>query len=143
MEDITTGRLGLMEIYHKFIVSNPRVAFFGVGLHDFMDKVLVKYQVATHVPHNGIQELIVAWGIPGVFLFGLLWLAMILRARTYHRKLTMLNFVPFLIILVKVQAGQMLDSTYTMIAFSYAYLSLAYDFGQAQYPIEASETSIN
>ena len=55
----------------------------------------------------------------------------------------MLNFVPLLIILIKVQAGQMLDSPYTMIAFSYAYLSLAYDFGRAQHPIEASETSAN
>lgn len=127
VKDITTGRTDLMIIYHKFIVSDPKVLFFGVGLYDFLPKMLDRYRVASVVPHNGIQELVIAWGLTGVLLFGLLWGAMILRSRQLNKKQSLLHFVPLLILLAKIQVGQMLDSPYTMMAFSYAYLSLCAD----------------
>lgn len=127
VEDISTGRTDLMAIYHEFIMSEPRVLFFGIGLQNFVQKVLEVYRVTTLVPHNGIQELVVAWGIPGVMLFALLWLTMILRSRQLVKNQTLLHFIPFLILLAKIQVGQMLNSAYTMLAFSYAYLSLSAD----------------
>lgn len=127
-ENLTTGRMGLMGIYHRFILSDPEITFFGIGLHDLTDKVLNVYRVAQKVPHNGLQELVIAWGLPGLVMFLLLWIMMIWRSRQLCRKQTLLNYIPLLILLAKIQAGQMLNSAYTMLAFSYAYLSMAHDF---------------
>lgn len=127
VEDVTTGRLDLMVAYHEFVVSNPVVMFFGIGLHNFYEKVLEVYRVAAYVPHNGIQELIVAWGLPGLLMFVALWTAMILCSKKCCKKQGIINYIPLLVILLKAQAGQMLDSPYTMLAFSFAYLSMCAD----------------
>lgn len=126
--DLTTGRTDLMGNYHEFIVSNPKVMFFGIGLQDFGTKVVNVYRVASNVPHNGIQELVIAWGMPGLILFAVLLMSMIYQSRHYARQQKVLNYIPLIILLVKAQAGQMLNSAYTMLAFSYAYLSMAHDF---------------
>lgn len=122
--DLTTGRMDLMGAYHDFIISNAEILFFGAGLHDFGIKVLETYQVTTHVPHNGIQELIVAWGLPGLGLFAALFAAMTISSRRVCRRQGLIHYIPLLVVLLKVQAGQMLTSPYTMLAFSYAYLSM-------------------
>lgn len=127
-KDITTGRIGLMGQYHNFIISSPRNLGFGIGLHDFGTKVTQVYRVARHVPHNGIQELAVAWGLPGLILFGAMLALMLWRSRTFCRHQRLLNYIPLLVILLKVQAGQMINSAYTMLAFSYAYLSMCQRF---------------
>lgn len=127
VEDISTGRTDLMVAYHEFVMSDPEVLFFGVGLHDFISKILEQYRVASVVPHNGIQELVIVWGIPGLLMFLLLWAAMILRSRQLNEKQSLIHYIPLLVLLAKVQVGQMLDSPYTMLAFSYAYLSLCAD----------------
>lgn len=122
--DITTGRIGTMGLYHKFIWSNPWYLGFGIGLQDFAIKVTQVHRVSRSVPHNGIQELVIAWGLPGVVLFGGMLILMIWHSRRFNRRQTLLNYIPLLIILLKVQAGQMINSPYTMLAISYAYLSL-------------------
>lgn len=132
-EDITTGRADLMTVYHDFIVSDPKILLFGVGLMGFEQKVLEVYRVSALVPHNGIQELVIAWGIPGLLMFAMLWIAMILRGRELARKQTLLHFIPLLVLLAKVQVGQMLNSSYTMMAFTYAFLSLSADITPGTY----------
>lgn len=127
VEDVTTGRMDLMQTYHEFIMSEPKNLFFGIGLQNFVTKVLSVYRIASQVPHNGIQELLVAWGAPGLAMFLVLWAAMIVQSRQRCRKQGLLNYIPLTIILVKAQAGQMLDSPYTMLAFSFAYLSMCAD----------------
>lgn len=134
-KDLTTGRLDLMGQYHAFIVSDPRVLGFGIGLHDFSVKVTQVYRVAGNVPHNGIQELVAAWGLPGLLLFGYLVLTMILHSGQGRRQ-RLLHHIPLILILFKAQAGQMLDSSYTMLAFSYAYLSLCADLTPGASPEE-------
>lgn len=124
VKDITTGRIGLMSVYHEFIVSNPEVMMFGIGLHDLGPKVIDTYMLASVAPHNAVQEMVIAWGLPGLILFVVLMVMMILRSRQFCRRQGLINYIPLLIILVKSQAGQMLNSGYTMMAFSYAYLSM-------------------
>ena len=126
-EDLTTGRLDAMVIYHDFIVSNPTVMLFGIGLQDYAEKVIEIWRVMDNIPHNGIQELIVAWGVPGLIMFLMLWLVMVLRSRQCCAKQGLINYIPLLVILLKAQAGQMLSSAYTMLAFSFAYLSMCAD----------------
>ena len=130
--DITTGRLSTMELYHRFIWSSPRNLAFGIGLQDFGEKVMVVYRIAPFVSHNAIQELVTAWGMPGLVLFVALWILMIWRSRKFSRRQTLLNYIPLLVILLKSQAGQMLNSAYTMLAFAYAYLSMCQRFSEPQ-----------
>lgn len=125
--DITTGRDVLMVKYDEFIRTKPTVMFFGIGLNAFRYDLMMVFRVAAGVPHNGIQELVIAWGIPGLILFVLLWFVMLWRSNFFCREHRLINFIPLIIILVKSQAGQMLNSPYTMLTFSYAYLSLCVD----------------
>lgn len=128
VEDITTGRADLMVRYHDFIMSNPHVMFLGIGLHDFGTKVLDVYRVTVNVPHNGFQEVWIAWGLPGLALFFTLLLQMVRRSKRLCSRQTLLNYIPLLIILAKSMAGQMINSSYTMLAFSFAYLSMCCSF---------------
>jgi O-antigen ligase len=123
--DITTGRLDLMQLYHEYIMENPIVFAFGIGLQDFSLRLVEIYRIAFNAPHNVIQELIVAWGIPGIFLFTAMIFCMYrVSGRLWTRK-KLLNSIPLLIVLLKGLAGQMITSAYTMLALSYAYLSLS------------------
>lgn len=133
--DITTGRDVLMVKYDEFIRTNPKVMFWGLGLNHFGDDLMTVYKVASHAPHNGIQELIIAWGLPGLILFVCLWCVMIWRSRRFCGRQKLLNFIPLIIILVKCQAGQMLNSSYTMLTFSYAYLSLCAHISPSVSPV--------
>lgn len=128
MEDITSGRADLMTVYNQFLVSDVRHLLYGVGLQNFGNKMVEIYRVANNVPHNGIQEILVAWGIPGLVIFCVLMGVLIKRSGRSGVKRGLLNYIPLLIILAKIQVGQVIASGYTMIAFSYAYLSMCQDF---------------
>lgn len=130
VSDISTGRMSTMGIYHKFIVSNLNVLFYGIGLQQFSVRVMQLCPQASFVPHNGIQELIIAWGLPGLVFFAALWAAMFFYAKKKCGKRRLIHFVPFLIILLKIQAGQMLNSPYTMLTFSFTYLSMCANLSQ-------------
>lgn len=125
--DITTGRDDLMVNYHNFIVRNPNVMFFGIGLQDFGDKLMGVYRVANNIPHNSLQEIIVAWGIPGLICVALLILHLIVRARLTHGRRKLVNYIPLVIILFKSIAGQLLTSNYSVLALGFSYLSLIQD----------------
>lgn len=127
VQDITTGRDVLMMQYHDYIINNPKVMAFGIGLQDFGDRLIFVYRVAQNAPHNSVQELIIAWGIPGLFLFISLFLNIFSDAFQHNPKGILLNSIPMIIIIFKGMAGQMLYSSYTMLAFSFAYLSLCAD----------------
>ena len=129
--DITTGRNGLMVQYHNFIVENPIVLLFGIGYQSFGYRLLEIYRVAEVVPHNSIQELIIVWGVVGLLLFAALFVSMFYNSRCCNRKQSLLNCIPLIIILFKGMAGQMLNSPYTMLAFSFAYLSLCADMSKS------------
>lgn len=130
--DITTGRFDLIKMYHEFIFSKPQYFLYGVGIHDFDKKMINQYKVASYVPHNGIQELLLAWGVPGLLIFGVLLLLMIRRSKKIHKKQSLLNYIPLLIILLKSMVGQLVTSPYTMLALSYAYLSLCCDMTRTE-----------
>ena len=127
-EDITTGRDDLFKNYHYFIENNPKVMFFGVGLQDFGDRLINYYRVANNGPHNFVQEIVVAWGIPGLLLLAIQFFSMYWSSRKANAKITLLNWIPLIIIIFKSLAGQLLTSSYTMLALAFAYLSLCQGF---------------
>lgn len=128
VDDITTGRSSIMTQYHKYISENTDVMFFGIGASDFGEKVTNIYRISIHVPHNSLQEIIVAWGIPGLAMIVGLILVMIRRASKFNSRKKILNYALLVVILAKSMAGQMLTSGYTMIALFLAYLSMCQNF---------------
>ena len=126
--DITTGRGDLLIAYNDFILSNNDVLLFGVGISDYVEKVVDIYQVASVTSHNGIQEIVIVWGLPGLMLIGGLIGTMMFNSAKYCRKKRILNYIPLFIILAKSMVGQMITSGYTVLALGFAYLSLCQDF---------------
>lgn len=141
--DISTGRVDTMGEYHKYLVENLNVLFSGIGLQSFSERVVALCPQAIFVPHNGFQELLLAWGIVGVVIFAMLWRGMIFQSRCCCTKQSLVNYIPFLILLFKTLAGQMLNSSYTMLMFSFAYLSMCTDFSTdmpPQYVLNQKDT---
>lgn len=126
--DISSGRVDTMGEYHRYLIENLDVLFSGIGLQSFSERIIALCPQAIFVPHNGLQELLLAWGIVGVGLFVALWSAMIVHSRRCCTKQSLINYIPFLILLLKTLAGQMLNSAYTMLMFSFTYLSMCTDF---------------
>lgn len=126
--DVTTGRDVLMRDYHNYIINNTDVMFFGVGLNEFGKKVLDIGKVSFNVPHNSIQEIIIAWGLPGFFMMILMVFFIISESKSYEKQRTLLNYIPLIIVVLKSMAGQLLTSGYTMLALSFAYISLCKEF---------------
>ena len=96
--DVTTGRYALMQDYHTYIMNNTDVMFFGIGLNEFGIDV---GKVSFNVPHNSIQEVIVAWGLLGFFMIGSMILLMIFETRSCVKQRTPLNYIPLIIIYFK------------------------------------------
>lgn len=129
--DITSGRTQLIVQYQEFIFSHIWTLLFGMGVSNLSDKAVGIYNIANNVPHNSIQEIILAWGIPGLLMIVLLISIMIMESKRYSKKQILLNFIPLIVILTKSMAGQLLTSGYTMLALAFAYLSLCQDFTSA------------
>lgn len=128
--DLSSGRTTLFRIYNRFLSDNPNMLLFGVGLMDFGQKVVTEYAVASNVPHNAVQEILVAWGVPGFALLVWFLAAMIHSSGKKLPKRRLMSFIPLLLVLVKIQLGQMITSSYTMMALIFCYLSMAYNFQQ-------------
>lgn len=126
------GRDSIMLDYNEYMRENSWVPLWGVGLSNFYEKVLYTYKMSVAVPHNGIQEVVVAWGIPGLVMIGFLILMMIIKSSKYMERKSLLRYIPLLIILTKSIAGQFLTSSYTMLALVLAYLSLCQDFNKIE-----------
>lgn len=130
VDDITTGRDVLMLKYHGFIMDNPSVLLFGIGLNDYGHMLTEVYRIGSVVPHNSIQEIIIAWGIPGLSIFVTLCYVLVINAKRVNNKPILLNYIPFFIIIVKSMAGQLLTSNYSMLALAFAFLSMCQRFNQ-------------
>lgn len=134
-DDITSGRDIIMKQYQNYIKDNINILLFGVGLNNFTEKVTSIYAISIHTPHNSIQEIIVAWGIPGCILVTLLFAMIISESKRYGIRKNLINFIPLLIILAKSMAGQLITSGYTIMTLAFAYLSLCQDFQQIKTPV--------
>lgn len=129
VEDISSGRMELFSLYNEYIFSSVKNLFFGCGLSS-MNMSLNKYFRVTNaqVSHNGFQEILIVWGIPGMILFLTFLCILIKQSRKTLQNQKLINYIPLILLLIKVQAGQMITSFYTMLMFSLAYLSLCQDF---------------
>jgi len=134
-DDISGGRLGLFGLYHQRIFESPEITWFGIGVQGVGDKLrqLYGYGKKVQVPHNGFQEILLVWGIPGMVFFLMFLYQIVKRAKRVLPKPKLIHFIPLILLLIKVQAGQLATSNYTILMFTHAYLSLCYDFENSSY----------
>jgi len=132
VEDVTNGRSSLFAFYLEHLTSNPKSFLFGVGRQDYLDIVYSmhigeSWGGEVNVCHNAIQEILVCWGLPGLILFAWFIIEMI-RKKPSGLKRGIVNYIPLVLILVAVQAGQLITGGEKLLALSFAYVSLCYDF---------------
>ena len=132
VDDISNGRNDLFAFYSKHLLSSPENILFGVGRQEYGDVIMRMYpevtlDTGTYICHNGTQEVLVCWGLPGFVLFAWFIIEMIKR-KPKGLKRSVVNYIPLVIILVAAQAGQLVTDGNKLLAFSFAYISLCYDF---------------
>lgn len=123
-KDIWNGRDSLFAKYMEFVFSSPINLLFGIGMQGIVEKVSPAIGVAQ-LPHNGLQEALVVWGIPG-FISVLTWFGMIIRLSMIYSgsKRDFYQFAPFLLTLVFVMSVQLLTESKTILALSFSYICL-------------------
>ena len=118
------GRGNLLKYYNQFLLSSPAYFLFGVGMQNIWEKVSLSYPVLD-VPHMGLQEVWVAWGIVGVIMLGILLWRMIATSKRYaDGKRQLYKFMPLVLTLVFTMSGQLLTSSRALMALSFAYICL-------------------
>lgn len=127
VKDITSGRNSLFVVYAEYIFSSPKVFLWGLGSLSLGEKI-DQLAIAVNVPHNGIQEICVAWGIPGLIFFAAMIFVMIRRSRQENSHQIGLNYLLLVILFAKIMVGQVITVPYTMLSFALIYLGLCQDF---------------
>ncbi len=133
-KDITNGRSGLFLAYTKHIFSTAENTFFGLGLQHLGAKLRDLYGItkfAGNVLHNGTQEVVVAWGLPGLAMF-IYFLGEMVHSAKQHKKMkkhSFQNYIPFLLAILYAQFGQLVTSGIALLSFSFAYMALCTDLG--------------
>ena len=127
-DDVTGGRAGLLEVYNEYLFSDESHYLFGTGLQDVMGKVNKEAVfVVNNVPHNGIQELMVVWGIPGIVLFST-FCGMLFFMSSKKHSLSMCNFIHFIVWFAMGMSGQWITSGKDMLMLAFLFIVLQTDF---------------
>ena len=125
-DDITSGRDTLFNDYNSYLFSSSKAFLWGLGSLNLDEKVM-QLSISFGVPHNGIQEILVAWGIIGLLLFIGMIFVMIRRSKQENPHQSWSNYALFIVLLAKIMVGQVITSNYTMLSLALIYLSLCHD----------------
>lgn len=122
--DVWNGRGSLLHYYGQFLFSSWKYLLFGVGMQDIFGKVSPKFPVHD-VPHMGMQEVWVAWGIVGIAMMLFLFWKIITTSKSYAGgKRLLYQFMPLVLTLVFTMSGQLLTSSRALMALTFAYICL-------------------
>ena len=122
--DVLNGRGALFSNYNQFMLSSPWYLLFGIGMQEIYTKV-VRYVPVSSVPHMGLQEVCVAWGLVGLTLFCvMLWRVVTVSRKYAGGKRQMYQYMPLVLTLVFTTAGQLLTSSRALMALTFAYVCL-------------------
>ena len=130
--DISNGRIELFFYYNEHIFSSAEYTFFGVGMQDMGGRLQDIYGITKsggNVVHNGIQQIVVAWGLPGLLIFIYFLYEMTQSSKTGRSKRSLSNFIPLILVLLNAQFGQLITSGAALLGFSLAYVNLCLNVG--------------
>lgn len=132
VDDISNGRVDLISYYNNIIFGNADVALFGIGLQDIAGKVSTRFGNFLFVPHNGIQELLVVWGFPGLIIFVWFIILFVKNGKKQVGKLSLENYILLLFAILNIQFGQLVTSGSTLISLVIVYLTMTIDFREVR-----------
>ena len=122
--DVWNGRGGLLKYYNEYLFSSPLYFLFGIGMQQIYEKV-APYSPVADVPHMGLQEVWVAWGLVGLALFLImLWRLITVSKRYAQGKRQIYQFMPLALTLVFTMSGQFLTSSRALLALTVSYICL-------------------
>ena len=124
-DDISSGRNELFVEYTEFVFSSVFNIIFGTGLQNVVGKVHSQGFIGIdNVSHNGIQELVVVWGIPGLIMFcGYVYSLIAICKRRI--KLCFANYIPLFLLIFMVQSTQIISSGNRLLMLSVIYFVLS------------------
>jgi hypothetical protein len=98
-------------------------------LQNTLYKIFTIYNTTNiGITHNGIQDILVVWGIPGMALFISYIYCIIKSSLSEVKKHKLANYIPLLLILLHVQSGQLIHSYIALLSFAYGYIALCSNF---------------
>lgn len=122
--DVWNGRGSLFRYYGAFLMSSWKYLLFGIGMQDIYGKVSPRYPVHD-VPHMGMQEVCVAWGVVGVVMMLIVFWKIVTTSKLYAKgKRSFYQFMPLILTVVFTMSGQFLTSSRALIALTFSYASL-------------------
>lgn len=124
---LTTGRDLIFAYYSRFMFSNPKYLFTGVGLKN-IGVVVQTFQGAT--THNAIQDIFVCCGVVGLIIFFLFFLQMFKDAKRIRKqKICFDNLFLFLIYFLFIQSIQFvrLANIYYNLLLTFLWLCYRFD----------------
>ena len=132
--DLTSGRSELFSQYNQFFYDHPQFWLTGIGLQSLKEKTGI-----SNTPHNGIQEMIICFGMIGTILWGAIFINILSSAKKARgRRAKLLNFIPAAALIVYTQSIQFvrISSIYMqLILIAYA-LSARYEYADKKYIAE-------
>ena len=121
-EDVTGGRAELLVWYFDYLFAEPSHILFGTGMQDIFSKVTGYLGSSPlDIPHNGIQELLVVWGLPGIILLGVFIFNLVATASRAN-KISFPMFIPVIVWFVMGMSGQWITSGKDMLFMSWFYV---------------------
>lgn len=125
-EDVWNGRGSLLLNYGRFLISSPIHFLFGIGMQHIFEKVSPLYPVHD-VPHMGIQEVWVAWGLVGaLMMFFLFWRFIKISRRYSDGDVHFYQYMPLLLVVVFTMSGQLLTSSRALLAITFSFICLCF-----------------
>lgn len=121
VDDITNGRLSINSAYTNEWLNNIWCFFWGYGSITYQNITNITYS-----PHNMIVDILISWGIVGLFLV-IAWLFLVIRQRIYSvdRKNIMLALLPTLTYLLALQTGQFLTVITSYLLLNFAVIAVS------------------
>lgn len=140
--DVSNGRTSLLLYYGQFMLSSPAYFFGGIGMQSIYEKVSPYYPVHD-VPHMGLQEVWVAWGIVGVVMILVLFWKIVTDSKQYSQgKRQAYQFMPLGLTLVFTTSGQLLTSSRALMALCIAYVCLCIRNGQRHQDVSDEDLEV-
>lgn len=122
-DDISGGRIEIMQYYFSKMFQHIDRLIIGVGLQNYQAKY--GYNMSAH---NATQEVLITWGIIGLIIVIVLFVIIIQNAKRLCPKALLIQYIPIFALLVATQAGQgfskMPNMFYFMVTYSAIMLQL-------------------
>ncbi len=118
LDELTTGRFGLLTLYIDRLFEKPVVLFLGSGVYSYLSILGLNIR-----PHNSTLEAICSWGFSGSGIFALMYARGVkfFRKNFQHvKKISFINFIPLIVLFVFMQSLTLLYQEAT-----YAYIIMA------------------